>query len=254
MFLDINGVRLHALVFGDGPRTLVAVGGWTGSWEVWEEPIAQLTRQGWRCVAFDHRGAGESPCDPASISVSAMASDVVAVLDAVGVGRCILAGESQGGAIAQFAAAASPDRFDGLVLAAPAPTTRREEPNPFADSCRTNYPSAVSGFVEASYPESESEHVKRWARDILLRAEPEQAARIIEMWMDDSVPDLDPTRIAVRTLIVHGTADVIVPIEHSRELARLLPDAELVEIEGSGHVPTMTRPDEVVAAITRRFP
>ena len=47
MFLDVNGVRLHALVFGDGPRTLVAVGGWTGSWEVWEEPIAQLTADGW---------------------------------------------------------------------------------------------------------------------------------------------------------------------------------------------------------------
>lgn len=75
------------------------------------------------------------------------------------------------------------------------------------------------------------------------------------MWTDaDSVPDLDPTQIAVKTLIVHGSADAIVPIEHSRELAGLLPDVELVEVEGSGHVPTMTRPDEVVAAITRRFP
>ena len=97
--------------------------------------------------------------------------------------------------------------------------------------------------------------MKRWARNVLLRAEPEQAARIIEMWTDtDSVPDVDPTKIAVKTLIVHGTADAIVPIEHSRELAGLLPDAELVEVEGSGHVPTMTRPNEVVAAITRRFP
>src|SRR4051794_26855959 len=46
---------------------------------------------GWRCIAYDHRGAGESPCDPASITVSAMVSDVVAVVDAVGVDRCILA-------------------------------------------------------------------------------------------------------------------------------------------------------------------
>ena len=253
MFLEINGVRLHTVVFGEGPRTLVAVGGWTGSWEVWEEPIAQLTQRGWRCIAYDHRGAGESPCDPASITVSAMAGDVVAVLDAMGVDRCILAGESQGGAIAQFAAAAAPDRFDGLVLSAPAPTMRREGPSPFADACRADYPAAVAGFVEASFPEPDSEHMKRWARNILLRAEPGQAARIIEMW-GDAVPDLDPAQIAVKTLIVHGTADAIVPIEHSRELARLLPDAELLEVEGSGHVPTMTRPDDVVAAITRRFP
>jgi pimeloyl-ACP methyl ester carboxylesterase len=51
-----------------------------------------------------------------------------------------------------------------------------------------------------------------------------------------------------------GTSDVIVPIELSRQLAELLPDTELLESEGSGHVPTMTRPAEVVDAILRRFP
>jgi pimeloyl-ACP methyl ester carboxylesterase len=253
MFLEVNGVRLHALVFGDGPRTLVAVGGWTGSWEVWEEPIAQLTAQGWRCVAYDHRGAGESPVDPARITVEGMVDDVVGVLDALGVERCVLAGESQGGAIAQYAAARSPHRFDGLVLSAPARTGRSEGGGGFADACRADYPAAVAEFVSACFPEPDSDHVKRWARNILLRAEPEQAARIIEMWRDEAVPDVDPRQIAVPTLILHGTADVIVPIEGSRQLAELLPDAELVEFEGSGHVPMMTRPTDVVDAILRRF-
>jgi pimeloyl-ACP methyl ester carboxylesterase len=36
MFLDVNGVRLHTVAFGAGSRTLVATGGWTGSWEVWK--------------------------------------------------------------------------------------------------------------------------------------------------------------------------------------------------------------------------
>ncbi|HEV7642027.1 MAG TPA: alpha/beta hydrolase [Gaiellaceae bacterium] len=253
MFLDVNGVRLHALDFGDGPRTLVAVGGWTGSWEVWEEPIAQLTARGWRCIAYDHRGAGESPVDPALITVGAMVDDVTGVLDALGVERCVLAGESQGGAIAQYAAAQSPNRFDGLVLSAPSPTGRSEGGGGFADACRADYPAAVAGFVSACFPEPDSDHVKRWARNILLRAEPEQAARIIDMWRDEVVPNVDPTQIDVPTLILHGTSDAIVPIELSRQLAELLPDAELLEFEGSGHVPTMTRPDEVVEAILRRF-
>src|SRR3569833_1080126 len=102
MFLEIDGARLHALSFGDGPRTIVAVGGWTGSWEVWEEPLAQLSADGWRCVAYDHRGAGESPVEPDRITVQAMVDDVAAVMDALGVERCVLAGESQGGAIAQY--------------------------------------------------------------------------------------------------------------------------------------------------------
>jgi pimeloyl-ACP methyl ester carboxylesterase len=95
--------------------------------------------------------------------------------------------------------------------------------------------------------------MKRWATNILLRAEPDQAARIVEMWGDEAVPDVDPAQIHVPTLILHGTADAIVPIEESRRLAERLPDAELVEFEGSGHVPPMTRPDEVVEAILRRF-
>lgn len=253
MFLDVNGVRLHALVFGEGPRTLVAVGGWTGSWEVWEEPIAQLTARGWRCVAYDHRGSGESPVDPALISVEALVADVVGVLDALDVERCILAGESQGGAIVQYAAVRSPNRLDGLVLSAPAATGRREGIGGFPAACRSDYPAAVDQFVTACFPEPDSDHIKRWARNILLRAEPEQAARMIEMWRDESVPELDPGRISTPTLILHGTADAIEPIEGSRRLVELLPDAELLEFEGSGHVPTMTRANDVVDAIVDRF-
>jgi pimeloyl-ACP methyl ester carboxylesterase len=255
VFLQIGDVKLHALSFGEGARTFLCVGGWTGSWEVWEEPLAQLSASGWRCVAYDHRGAGESPVDPRRISVRHMIDDVAAVMDAVGIEQCVLAGESQGGAIAQYAAARWPERFIGLVLTAPAPARRREATggNAFADACRTDYPATVEGFVAACFPEPDCEHVKRWAKNVLLRAEPEQAARIVEMWRDEAVPDLDARAITVPTLIIHGTADAIVPIDESRELAARLPDVELLEFEGTGHVPTMTRPDEVVAAIQRRF-
>src|SRR4051794_15013222 len=224
MFLDVNGVRLHALAFGAGSRTLVAVGGWTGSWEVWEEPIAQLTALGWRCVAYDHRGSGESPVDPALIGVEAMVDDVAGVLDAFGVERCILAGESQGGAIAQYAAARSPQRFDGLVLSAPTRTGRNEGSSAFADACRADYPAAVDQFVSACFPEPDSNHVKRWGRNILLRAEPGASSSHHRNVARQGVPDVDQTQIDIRTLILHGTADSIVPIEASRQLAGLLPN------------------------------
>ena len=254
MFLDVNGVRLHAVVFGNGPRTLVATGGWTGSWEVWEEPFELLTAAGWRCIAYDHRGSGESPVDPDLITVEAMAEDAIGVLDALGVESCVLAGESMGGAIAQYAAERHPDRFSGLVLVAPASTGRAEGPSEFAAACRADYPAAVQAFVDRCVPEPDSDHVRKWGRDILLRAEPEQAARLLEMWQDEAVGAVDPRRIGALTLIVHGTEDVIVPIEQGRSLAELIPDAELVVLDGVGHVPTMTRANDVAAAISRRFP
>jgi pimeloyl-ACP methyl ester carboxylesterase len=73
------------------------------------------------------------------------------------------------------------------------------------------------------------------------------------MWHAEGVQDLDPRQLDIPTLILHGTADAIVPIQFSRELAVLLPNAELLEFEGSGHVPTMTRSNDVVDAIRRRF-
>jgi pimeloyl-ACP methyl ester carboxylesterase len=251
VFVDVNGALLHAVELGSGLRTIVATGGWTGSWEVWEEPLGMLSTAGWRCIAYDHRGSGESPVDPALISVNAMVDDVGAILDAFGVESCVLAGESQGGAIAQYAALRFPERIEGLVLSAPAPTGRREVAP--ADACRNDYPAVVEGFVARCFPEPDIDHVRRWATNVLLRADGEQAARIIEMWGDADVPEVDATHIRARTLIIHGTADAIVPIDVSRALAAVIPDVELLELEGSGHVPTMTRSREVVDAIVSRF-
>lgn len=251
MFLDVNGVRLHTISFGVGPRTLVATGGWTGSWELWQQPFELLTAAGWRCISFDHRGSGESPVEAQLITALAMTDDVIGVLDAYGGGRCVLAGESMGGTIAALAVQRYPDRFTGLVLVDPAEAIFNDRRAALAAGSRADYPATVRGFVDRCLPESDSEHLKRWGRDILLRAEPEQAARLLEMWQAPLVSS--PSRIAVPTLIVHGREDAIVPVEHARELARLIPDSELVVLDGVGHVPTLTGPHEVVAAILKKF-
>ena len=254
MFLDVNGVRLHVVSFGAGTRTILAVGGWTGSWEMWEGPLSSLSSNGWRCIAFDHRGSGESPVQPELITVQNMVDDIIGVMDQLAIETCVLAGESSGGAIAQLAAAQFPNRITGLILVDSASTERAEvAPSAFASACRNYYPAAVAAFVDRCVPEADSEHIRRWGRNLLMRAEPEQAARLIEMWQDDDVPELDTRHLTQPTLILHGTEDVIVPIESSRALKELIPNSELVELSGCGHVPTMTRPREVYEAILKRF-
>ena len=254
MFLDVNGVRLHVVSFGAGTRTILAVGGWTGSWEMWEGPLSSLSSNGWRCIAFDHRGSGESPVQPELITVQNMVDDIIGVMDQLAIETCVLAGESSGGAIAQLAAAQFPNRITGLILVDSASTERAEvAPSAFASACRNYYPAAVAAFVDRCVPEEDSEHIRRWGRNLLMRAEPEQAARLIEMWQDDDVPELDTRHLTQPTLILHGTEDVIVPIESSRALKELIPNSELVELSGCGHVPTMTRPREVYEAILKRF-
>ena len=70
------------------------------------------------------------------------------------------------------------------------PNGRREGSSSFPDHCRTDDSAAAAAFVERCFPERDCMHVKRWARNVLLRAEPDQAARILEMWGDEAATDL----------------------------------------------------------------
>lgn len=244
MFADIDGVRFNTVSFGAGPRTLVGHGGWAGSWELWQQPF-ELMSPSWRCVSYDHRGSGESRAEPETITAQRLVDDLFALLDHLEVDRCILAGESMGGFIAMLAVERDPSRFDGLVLVDSA--TGFTDPSPLAVGARRDYPETVRQFMIRCVPEPDSQHVRQWGEDILLRATPEAAARLFEGCYGVTV---DPTSIAIPTLVLHGELDTAVPLATSERLASQIRGAELRVIRGAGHVPTMTRPREVVAAIT----
>jgi len=79
MFVHRPDARLLSLSFGQGPLTLLALGGWVGSGEVWHELFGHLPH--WRCVSFDHRGSGVST-HSGPISIDTMVDDLFAVADA----------------------------------------------------------------------------------------------------------------------------------------------------------------------------
>jgi pimeloyl-ACP methyl ester carboxylesterase len=60
-------------------------------------------------------------------------------------------------------------------------------------------------------------------------------------------------QITQPALIVHGSADALVPVEAAQRLARTVPNARLSILDGAGHVPTVTRPREVAQAIDAYF-
>lgn len=254
MFLDINGIRLNTVSFGKGRQTFLAHGGFVGSWELWQQPFELMSKR-WRCVSYDHRGAGESPVPPESITKEAIVNDLFAVMDKLQIEKCVLAGESYGGAIAIMAVLRQPDRFNGLVLVGsdnPNPIPLPEERKQFIVAMRANYRAAMKGFVNLCTPEPDIEHIRRWGLGICLRAELEAAIRLLKINSEEKSSYLI-SDVSIPTLVIHGSKDVIIPLEQGKYLVKVIPEAELVIIEGAGHVPTMTRPNEVVAAIKRRF-
>ena len=245
MFLSRDAVELHTVCFGSGSRTLVAHGGWTGSWALWEQPF-ELLSPSWRCIGFDHRGSGESTVDPDAITLDAMVADLMAVLDAHDVSRCVLAAESMGGIVAVHAAAREPDRFEALVLISAPLTITQGSAGRLATGARIDYPATVAAFVDACLPEDESGHLRAWGRALLGRADAECAARLLEACYDLR-PDLGA--LTMPTAVIRGSRDVIVPAADAAALVAGLPDATFHPLDGIGHVPTVTAPADVARII-----
>ena len=249
MFIEVPGAKLFAVRSGPARGTaIVAIGGWIGSSELWQEPLADLSNS-YITVTYDHRGSGLTVCDTDSITFDNLVSDVLAVLNAFGISRCVLAAESAGAQTALAVAARFPDKVSHLIIVDGMYSRGvAVENDPFLQGLRSAYPATIERFVQLCVPEPESEHIKAWGRKILMRAE---ASAAIALRTVGSATDVtaDLTRITQPVLVIHGDMDKIVPLESARALAAALSDSEMQVLEGCGHVPTLTQPKKVADAM-----
>ncbi len=253
MFITVGNAKIYATSFGSTTApAILGIGGWIGSWELWAEPFAILS-QNWRTIAYDHRGAGATIAPVESITFDRLVDDVFAVLDSMGVEHCVLAAESAGALTALGAALRTPHRITGLVIVDGLYYRKTPpEKDSFLLGLRQAYSATLDRFVEACVPEPDSDHIKRWGRQIIDRASQDAA---IALHLAASQTDLrnDLKLITQPTLILHGEADVLVSVEEARQLAKTMPNTKLTILPGAGHVPTMTRPHEVAHEIMSFF-
>lgn len=252
MFVSINGHVTRVVDIGDGPHVLVTHGGWTGNWELWEQQAAALSKSGWRVIAYDHRGAGQSRARPDQITLEALVADLFAVLDRCGVERCVLAGESMGALVVVRAAAQAPERFEGLLVAGGAARfPKSAQLRAFRFGLRAGYRLALRIFLLLAVPEKDvGRNVRRWGLSILRQATRSNARRLVAVMYGADERDV-AARVRVPTVVLHGKRDRIVPFRLGAELASLIPGARLATIDDAGHVPTLTRPQHVTAEILR---
>lgn len=250
MFVQIDTDLVNTVSFGRGERTIVGVGGWIGNWELWQQPFERLSERG-RVVAYDHPGAGETRAHPGSLTFEHQVDTVVGLLDALAIDRCVLAGESMGGTVALAAVLRRPERFEALVLVdSPMWDFDNEMVRRFIDGLRADHAATMSSFVDLCIPEPDVDHLKRWLRRILMRQDVETAVALLEaMYEVDLRPSLPEIEIPV--LVVNGELDALPAnrVERAVDTAAALPDGRLHVVAGAGHVPTVTRPSAVAAAM-----
>jgi pimeloyl-ACP methyl ester carboxylesterase len=246
-----DGTRLFSLAFGAGPRSLLAIGGWAGSGELWHPVFGHLP--GWRCVSLDHRGSGASRGPVEAIRFDAMVEDLPAAAEALGFARCVLAAESSGVAVALAAALRWPERFSGLVLVGgawqpPPPAVEQA----FAAALRADHEATLQAFATRCLPEPGSEDLREWGLQILRRCGLPQALALLATRSQSRVHER-LAELRVPALLLHGTLDVVSPPAASQALAAALPQATLRLLNGLGHVPMLTAPAMLAQMIEERW-
>src|SRR5215204_1531123 len=114
-YIDTGGLRQHAVIGGEGPPLLL-IHGWPENWYAWRLLMPSLARD-FEVIAVDQRGIGESEKPENGYDTGTLASDLVALMDALGHERFAVVGHDTGLIIGYALAADYPDRVDRLVLA-----------------------------------------------------------------------------------------------------------------------------------------
>ena len=261
MLVDVDaGVQLDVEVLGDeGAPAVLLIGGagWSRDW--WDDDLcARLVARGRRVIRYDQRDTGAStswPPGAPGYTGEELVTDVLAVLDAVGVDRAHVVGLSSGGGIVQYLGLEHRDRVASLTLVATSPVdpTVGDLPGPtpaiaaaFAGEGPgpdwSDHDAAVTALVEGERPFAgpgafDEERIRAIAERVVARSR-DLAASTTNPFV---VPSGPPGPTALRdlaglpVLVVHGTDDPLLPVEHGRALAAAIPGARLLEIEGMGH-------------------
>lgn len=249
----VNGITIGYDDEGTGEDVLVLVHGHPFDRTMWRPQVEHVRALGWRVIAADLRGYGESTVVPGVTPLSTFAEDVAALADHLGVARFVLGGLSMGGQIVMECVRQFPDRIRGLVLAdtfaqAETPAGRKSR-NDMADRLlregMAGYADEVLGKMVAPHNTAAAEHVSR----MMHAAPPAGTAAALRGRAER--PDYTPVlaSIAVPTLVVVGSDDEFTPVTDAEYLHDRITGSTLVVVDGAAHMPNLERPAEFGAAL-----
>lgn len=260
MRIDSSGVELYVEVWGESGLPLVLGHGFAGSARNFRPQARELAFDH-RVVLFDARGHARSaaPTDPTEYDPGRFVADLGRVLDALGVERAVVGGLSMGAGVALRFALAHPERVIASVLSA--------FPRPADDPAHVRW---ATDFADAIEREGIEAAGRRHAWGERLEHDP-RGAELVRSGFAEHTPhglalclrhliavQPSPKQLAGElagikhpVLVVVGEADPT-SLVASRELAKLVPGARLVEIEAGGHIINLEKRQEYLSAL-RQF-
>jgi len=251
----LNGVNLAVEVKGDGPAVLF-IHGYPHDRSIWAHPMAEL--EGFRRIAPDLRGMGESDAPDLGYSMDTYAGDLAALLDTLGVEEAVLCGLSMGGYVAFEFLRRWRRRVRGLVLM----DTRAEADTGEAKRGRdaaaaTARESGAAAVASALLPGMLAPTTLSGSPDVVDRVRSMMAATPVAgivgalgaMRERSDSTELLPALAGLPTLVLVGEDDALTPPAQARAMADAIPGATLAVIPGAGHLPPVERPVETTRVL-----
>ncbi len=247
--LNIDGINLAYARRGEG-APLVLIHGYPLDHSIWDM-AAPFLEHDFDLIIPDLRGFGLSDAVETDNSIVEYASDIAGLLSHLRIRKAFVAGHSMGGYVALAFAREYEERLAGLAMVSSqmaADTVEKKEAR-FA-TAKQVLESGVGSVVEAMAPKLSSKpELQQFARELIAKQRPEGIAAALYAMADrpDSSDIFESFPFPV--VIVHGDADVLIPVERGREMKAALPSAHYVELPGAGHLPMMEAPEALAEAL-----
>jgi len=271
-FIEVNGITVHYKMAGSGRPALVLLHGFAVSTFSWREVIGPMSEWG-TVVAFDRPGFGltERPMPEGGrgaaplrlYSPESQPDLTVGLMDALGIERAVLVGNSAGGTVALLTALTYPERVEALVLVDPAVYVRGMTPawlRPFLNTPQMRHLGPLL-----------ARQIQDWGVDFARSAWHDPSRITPEIWEGYAKPLRaenwdralwEVTRaghplglekrlgeVRVPVLVITGDDDRIIPTQQSVRLAGEIPGAQLVVIPECGHIPQEECPGPFLEAV-----
>ena len=256
-----DGTQLYVKDWGEG-RPVILIHGWPLNADSWETQAVGLAEAGHRVISYDRRGFGRSEQPWDGYDYDTLADDLAAVIEATSVQDAAIVGFSMGGGeVARYVSRHGARGVGRLAfIASVAPGLLKSEANPdgatadlfegMRDGLRKDRPDFLRGFFKDFYGQGlmsgVSDAALDWTQGMAMMASPRATLECVTAFgMTDFSADV--AGITLPTLIVHGTADKIVPIDATaRRMARMLHAARLIEYDGAPHGLGATHADRLL--------
>jgi pimeloyl-ACP methyl ester carboxylesterase len=236
---------------------LLMIMGLSGDLQAWALQAPALARK-YRVITYDNRGAGRTSAPDKPYSISQMAGDAVALLDALGIQKAHVLGFSMGGYVAQELAITHPERVEKLILLATAPSIDgygRVAVRNWMNVRRSNMSREqvvryTSQFLYSAELLDDDARYERAIQNNLANPYAQQDHAFIRQ--AEAVLAFDArerlANVKSPALVLAGKEDILVPPRNGERLAKLIPGATLKTLSG-GHLGCIEYPHEYNEAI-----